>query len=283
MITVFSDNVEIPVNKIEFSDGAITYKLDSLRPDAQYIAVNVCPITPVNLVREELIILMDCIYQLVVEGYFDHNVPMTLNLPYLPYGRADRRFETGNPIPLENFLYFLENLGGFDEILVCDIHNKSAIEGFDLPIIEKTQLECYKDSLPQDFNTEYDFVLAPDKGSVEKAASIALHLGIPVYNCGKERDISTGKIIHSTLPENVDFTGKKVLIPDDLMDGGFTFIKLAEQLKTVGTEQVDLYVTHLIASKGLDCFKGLLDNIYFYQTVGKYVNREDVRIYNENN
>ncbi len=281
MITVFSNNVEIPVNKVEFSDGAITYKLDSLQPDAQYISVNVCPTTPVSLVREELTILMDCIYQLVVEDYFDHNVPMTLNLPYLPYGRADRRFETGNPIPLENFLYFLEDLGGFDEILVCDIHNKSAIEGFDLPIIEKSQLECYKSSLPQDFNTKYDFVLAPDKGSVEKAASIALHLGIPVYNCGKERDLSTGKIIRSTLPENVDFTGKKVLIPDDLCDGNYTFYSLSKLLKESGAKQVDLYVTHMIGSKGLDNLKGLVDNIYCYQTVGKFLNKEDIWRFNE--
>jgi len=37
MITVFSNNKEIPVNKVEFSDGAITYKLDELKPDAKYI------------------------------------------------------------------------------------------------------------------------------------------------------------------------------------------------------------------------------------------------------
>ncbi len=37
MITVFSDNKEIPVNKVEFSDGAITYKLDELKPNARYI------------------------------------------------------------------------------------------------------------------------------------------------------------------------------------------------------------------------------------------------------
>lgn len=281
MITVFSDNVEIPVNKVEFSDGAITYKLDELKPDAQYIAVNVCPTTPVNLVREELTILVDGIYQLVIEDYFNNNVPMTLNLPYLPYGRADRRFETGNPIPLENFLYFLENLGGFDEILVCDIHNKSAIESFDLPIIEKTQLECYKSSLPQDFNTEYDFVLAPDKGSVRKAASIAAYLKLPMYNCGKERDISTGKIIRSTLPESVDFTGKKVLIPDDLCDGNYTFYALSKLLKEVGAKQVDLYVTHMIGSKGLNNLKGLVDNIYCYQTVGKFLNKEDIWRFNE--
>jgi ribose-phosphate pyrophosphokinase len=52
-------------------------------------------------------------------------------------------------------------------------------------------------------------------------------------------------------------------------DGLFSFIKIAEQLKAAGAKQVDLYVTHLIASKGLDVLKGLVDNVYCYQTVGK--------------
>ena len=51
MITVFSDNKEIPVNKVEFSDGAITYKLDELNPEARYISINVDPSTKVNLIR----------------------------------------------------------------------------------------------------------------------------------------------------------------------------------------------------------------------------------------
>lgn len=284
MIKVFSNNVEIPVNRLEFSDGALTFKLDTLPKDARYISVKVCPTTPVNLIREEILLITECIYELGQENHFEGgNVSLYLDMPYLPYGRADRKFEQGNPIPLRSFLYTLEDIGGFDEIYVCDIHNKSATLGFDLNIIEKTQLECYKESLPQDFETEYDFVLAPDKGSVEKAASIASHLGLDVYNCGKERDISTGKILRSTLPDDVDFTDKKVLIPDDLMDGGFTFIKLAEQLNNSGVTQVDLYVTHLIASKGLDCLKGLIDNIYCHHIVGNYVTKEAIWRYNDTN
>lgn len=116
-------------------------------------------------------------------------------MPYLPYGRADRKFEKGNPNPLRSFLWTLEDIGGFDEINICDIHNNKALEGFNLPIKEKTQLSCYNASLPLNFKTDYDIILAPDKGSVDKAATIAEHLEVDVHNCGKERDVSTGQII----------------------------------------------------------------------------------------
>lgn len=282
MIKVFSNNIEIPVNRLEFSDGALTFKLDQLPKDANYISVRVCPSTPVKIVREELLLITECIYQLSQENYFlNGNVPLYLDMPYLPYGRADRRFEKGNPLPLNGFLHTLDYIGGFDVIYVCDIHNKAALYGFDLNIVEKSQLECYKASLPQGFDTEYDIILAPDKGSVEKAADIACYLKKSVYNCGKERDISTGKVIRSTLPNGVDFKGKKVLIPDDLCDGNYTFYSLSKLLKEAGAKQVDLYVTHMIGSKGLSNIVGLIDKIYYYHIVGTYLTKDCILKFNE--
>lgn len=281
MITVFSNNQEVQVNRLQFSDGALTFKLEDMPKDARYISIKVCPTTPVYLIREELLLITECIWGLAQEDHFGRNVPMYLELPYLPYARADRKFEHGNPVPLHSFLNTLDYICGFDEIYICDIHNKSAVEGFNLNIIEKTQLECFKTSLPQDFDTKYDLVLAPDKGSVEKARSIADYLEIPVYNCGKDRDISTGKIICSTLPDGVDFTGKTVLIPDDLCDGNYTFYQLSKLLKERGAAQIDLYVTHMIGAKGLGNLKGLIDNIYCHHIVGSYLTKEDIWRYNE--
>lgn len=284
MVTVFADNKEIPVNMVEFSDGALTFKLDELPDNPRYISVNVCPTTPVYRVLEELNTLIGCF------GELDLHLGGTnyyLNLPYLPYGRADRVFEKGNPNSLKMFLLSLNELGWFDEINVCDIHNKSSVDDIcdeyelNLNIVEKSQLECFKSSVTHDFNTKYDMVLAPDKGAVTKAQTIADHLGTPVYNCGKERDISTGKVIKTLLPD-VDFTGKVVLIPDDLMDGGFTFYALAKLLKDAGAKQVDLYVTHMIGAKGLDSLKGLIDNVYCYNTVGGYLTKQDVTNFNLN-
>lgn len=274
-IKIMCDNKSIPVNMLEFSDGALTCKLEELPENPRYISVHVLPSTPVYRVREELEIVLDAIH-LNTTGYGK----MYINIDYLPYARADRKFEDGNGIPLLNFLDWVR--GKYNTkvcINICDIHNPKTLDKYSY-INNKTQLQCFKESIAFDFKTNYDYIVAPDKGAVEKANTFAEHFETEIGYCEKVRDISTGQIIKSQLPE-LDFKDKVVLIPDDLCDGGFTFIKLAEQLKSAGAKQVDLYVTHLIASKGLDTFTGLIDNIYCYHTVGNYVNKEGVRIFNE--
>lgn len=283
MITVFVDNKEVPVNMVEFSDGALTFKLDQMPTDPSYISINVDPSTPVYRVREEIILIVEALGGLVEDGYLVSDgepKKFILNLPYLPYARCDRRFEKGNPVALESFLN-TEHLELFNEIHICDIHNMKALEDFhSLSIIEKPQLECFKSSLPQDFVNDYDLVVSPDVGATEKAKTIADYLGVDIIYATKVRDVSTGKLVDMTLPEGYDLQGKKVLIPDDIFDGGSTFLWLAGLLRSQGASEVDLYVTHLIASKGLKCCKGKIDKLICYQTVAGYINKQNVTDFN---
>lgn len=274
-IKIMSDNKEISVNMLEFSDGALTCKLEGLSEEPKYIAVNVLPDTHAYRVREELEIVLDAIRH-NTKGYSN----LIINIDYLPYARADRKFEEGNGIPLLNFLDWLRSKYRTNvNINICDIHNPKVLKQYPY-IYNKPQLQCFKESVAFDFETKYDYIVAPDKGAVEKANTFAEHFETEIGYCEKVRDVSTGKIIKSELPP-LDFKDKVVLIPDDLFDYGGTFIKLAEQLKYAGAKQVDLYVTHLIAAGGLAKCKGLIDNIYCYHTVSNYVNKEDVRIFNE--
>lgn len=285
MITVFSNNKEIPVNKVTFSDGAITYKLDQLPAEPDYICVTVDPSTPVKDVREEVNMIISCMENFYGEDYlYSEGSKIELYLPYLCYGRADRVFEKGNPSPLYDFLEWLD-INYFKEIRVCDIHNSKILDEYTtlseelLPIKEKTQLQCFKDSLSYDTVKDWDVVVAPDKGAVEKSKTIAEYLGVPCVFANKVRDISTGKLTEMTLPE-YDFTGKKVLIPDDICDKAGTHLWLASKLKNVGAEHVTLYATHLILPERFEKFGNEIDKILFHHCVGGYVNREDVMRFN---
>ena len=95
----------------------------------------------------------------------------------------------------------------------------------------------------------------------------------------KVRDVSTGKLTEMNLPE-YDFTGKKVLVPDDIFDNGGTLVWLGDLLKKAGAMEVELYITHLIAPNGLKHLTGVIDKVYCYQTVAGYINKQTVLDFN---
>ena len=184
-----------------------------------------------------------------------------------------------------SFLNTLDDIGGFDEIHVSDIHNREAVDelifrhGLDLNIIEKDQLSCFKESLSFDTVKDWDVVVSPDKGAIEKAKTIADCLGVECVFANKVREVSTGKLVEVNLPD-YDFKDKKVLIPDDISDKSGTHMWLADLLKEKGAKQVDLYVTHAILPEGLKELGKHIDNLYVYQTVGGYINKEDIMKFN---
>ena len=277
MLALVIEGQKYDVNWVEFSDGALTCKVENLPREADYIWITVDPSTPCKQVIEELELLWDALNSVNYKG-------INLNMPYLPYARADRKFEDGNPEPLALFLFKLAALP-FDDILIADVHNPESLSPdkntYTSNIKNKSQLECFKDSLPSGTNMrQWSAVISPDKGAVLKAHTVADYLKVPVLCADKERDISTGRITKTTLPDiGIKTPNPRVLICDDIFDGGGTFIPLCEELGK-RDYKVDLYITHLIAAKGLDILKGLVDNIYFYHVVGNYINDKHVLDFN---
>ena len=281
MIRLIGDNKVIPIKWIEFSDGALTCKLE-VEEGARWRSChfNVDPVTPVKQIIEEIKLSFDALNNLNIkaESY-------ELHLPYLPYARADRVFEIGNPNPLECFLKYLDSFN-FDTVTCHDPHNLSAVQNVlgritsNFCLKHVSQLSCFQYSCKRHngYAQKWDYVISPDKGAKDKAKSIAYMLGIPVVQASKKRDISTGHIVKTDLDSTLR-AGSRVIICDDILDGGGTFIPLAECLKSQGCT-VDLYVTHLIASKGLEVFKGVIEKMYCYQTVSNYVNKQDVINFN---
>jgi ribose-phosphate pyrophosphokinase len=79
-----------------------------------------------------------------------------------------------------------------------------------------------------------------------------------------------------------DLTGQCAIISDDICDGGYTFIKIAEQLKAKGAERIVLFVTHGIFSKGLEVFDGLVDEVITTNSLPQQTN-EKLRVINFDN
>jgi ribose-phosphate pyrophosphokinase len=184
-----------------------------------------------------------------------------LNLHYVPYGRQDRVCNTGEAFSVKVMANLINNLN-FDEVVIYDPHSDvtSALLKNCHVVDHKS---CFLTAISEATKTmpKYDAVVAPDSGATKKAFDLAKYMGVDLIQAMKIRDTASGQIIRTDVIAD-DLTGKRLLISDDLCDGGFTFLKLAEKLREQGAEKIDLYITHGIFSKGKDVFGDLIDNVY---------------------
>jgi len=195
------------------------------------------------------------------------NVPRVLILPYLPGARADKVPTRGAAV----YADFLCGLG-FSQIISVDPHS-SAMPGFFESISGskwKSPLTVYpferiimrvvgNHGVADTYQHPYVGVIAPDKGAVRRSTRAANVLRVPVFLAEKTRDFTTGKLSGFTC-EDLPAKGK-LLIVDDICDGGGTFNGLAETIN-IGKDRLDLWVTHGIFSKGIATLSENFGKIY---------------------
>lgn len=281
MLQLIADNKVVDIRRIQYSDGAVGFDLGDFPINTKSVVISVDPTFKVSGLLDELNQLLPTIHYVKQDCDFE----VELFIPYLPYARADRRFcMRGN----SGLQYFINEMScnQIYKLTTVDPHNLSALQELcydaGIKLEYTTQLQAFIQTMKREHispHKEWDIVIAPDKGAKDKAAEIANYYNIPLICCTKERDVSTGKLSNPVVPERVD--GVKCLIVDDLMDGGYTYIQLAQELYKQGATFIDLYVTHLIAAKGLDVLTNSIHKLYTYQTCCGYVTMQDVQKFNK--
>lgn len=162
-------------------------------------------------------------------------------LPYLPAARADRGVPFGAKV-------YAELINGFalDQVIVFDPHsevapaliNNAKVIG-SAPYVRRAAIGRVSD--------DHDFVgvIAPDAGAVRRAQAAATALHLPLYLAEKHRDFATGRLSGfscAPLPAN-----GRLLVVDDICDGGGTFRGLAEATG-LPRERLALFVSHGVFS-----------------------------------
>jgi ribose-phosphate pyrophosphokinase len=193
------------------------------------------------------------------------DIPISLFIPYIPYGRQDRPMIEGEPFSLKVFAEILK-IGRFFKVLTIDPHSDVTPALIDnLKILPQTFLKDAKKDIEKNFG---EFVLvSPDGGALKKIYKQAQYIDYKgeIICANKNRDVSTGKILNTEINTqqgyglNPDLT---YWIQDDICDGGRTFIELAKLLRQFGAKHVVLSVSHGIFSKGEEELKKHLDKIY---------------------
>jgi|SRR6185295_10777121 len=160
-----------------------------------------------------------------------------LELPYLPYARQDKSVTNDATFALFPFARLLNSLN-FDKIRVFDPHNveltKHLFDRIEVVMPDVQAIVKKVKALP----------VYPDLGAAKRydAPSKALR-------CEKVREPLTGAITGIKVIGKVKRTS--YIIIDDICDGGRTFIEVAKKLYDAGAEEVHLYTSHGIFSKGL--------------------------------
>jgi len=188
---------------------------------------------------------------------------VVLALPYIPAARADR----GAPFGAAVYGEFIAAIG-FDQIIVLDPHSPISVEWLNGGYDAVTPLRL-PGLVAKAVQGSYVGVIAPDKGAVARASSIAGELDVPLFRAEKTRDFETGKLSGYELLDELPKTGR-LLVVDDIFDGGGTFGLLADAAG-LPPERLDLWVSHGIFSKGFEITKRF-GNVY---TTNSYFNPWD--------
>ena len=193
---------------------------------------------------------------LVLEAYF----------PYIPYARQDRVMVEGEPLSLKVFANLI-NTCRFKKVTVLDPHSDvSAALINNLKTVAPLFLHTAVTYIKNHHNPEQfaNFrLMVPDGGALKKSHALATFINYKheVLCANKVRDVGTGKILRTEAPA-FDYTGQVILIVDDILDGGRTFIELAKVLKALGAAAVYLAVSHAIVSHGETELARWLDKIF---------------------
>lgn len=165
-----------------------------------------------------------------------------LYIPYLPYSRQDKIVSNTSTFALNTFLTVLNTCGLFGRIITVDVHNAKLIEE-DGRIENIIPNEEINEIIEQE---NIDLICYPDKG----ASNRGYDLNRNGFSLDKVRNQLTGEIEGLKLTRPMNLKGLRILIVDDICDGGRTFIEASKLLYSLDAEEIMLYTSHGIYSKG---------------------------------
>lgn len=202
-----------------------------------------------------------------------------LILPYLPGARADR----GQPFGAWVYTDFITKLVSPNQTITLDPHSgvmprliQTSVDYNNLTVFPVERIIRDRLGDKGDYKRHpYVGVIAPDKGAVDRAQRAANVLGVPLYQAEKTRDFESGKLTGFTCEELPE--AGKLLLVDDICDGGGTFIGLA-QATGLTHDRLDLWVTHGIFSKGISELTYHFDHIYTTDSWGTEEDSEHLTV-----
>jgi ribose-phosphate pyrophosphokinase len=217
-----------------------------------------------------------------LDVHYNDSRYLQLEILYMPYSRMDRKIDYHEPT-LHTMLNYLKYLN-FNNYIVYDPHSNEELYTY-LGFHVVNQLKCTLGKVAYQNIHDHSLmyytrnnitVLAPDKGAEKKSLEVANYYDLPFMIALKVRDVITGDITNTQILGNV--IGKNLFIFDDIIDGGATFIELAKIAKANGANDLYLYATHGIFSKGTLELEKYFKHIFVYHTFMKECDSKNITV-----
>lgn len=251
--TNLAPHVTVQVKQFQFPGGEIGVDINfdgdfSTEHKAERIWIDARMQTPGDIMA--LVMTVDALRRA-----YHHVKDIALYMPYVPYARQDRVCNRGESLSIAAFAKIINSLG-FSTVEIIDPHSPVTPALIDRCVVTE-QYDVFHEIYP---SWREVYIVAPDAGATKKCEDFAKRVGAAgVITCSKTRELSTGKITGLTCEAAV--SGLKLLVLDDICDGGRTFIELSD-LFDKKAAKLDLAVTHGIFSKGVECVLVKYDHVY---------------------
>lgn len=231
-----ADYIGFPLGTLElkrFSDGEIWAKYkENIRGRDVFIIQSTQPPAE-NLM--ELLILIDAASRASAKR-------VTAVIPYFGYARQDRKDQPRVAITAKLVANLL-TVAGSNRIITMDLHAAQIQGFFDIPFdhlyASPVFTSVFKD-MPDDL-----VMVSPDMGGIKLARSYARRLNTHIVVLDKRRP---GHNLSEVMHVIGDVEGINVLLVDDLIDTGGTFVSAIDALKKHGAKKVYGTITHPLLS-----------------------------------
>ena len=207
-----------------FSDGEIQVSIqESVRGSDVYVVQSTS--SPVNRNLMELLIMMDA-FRRASAGR------ITAVIPYYGYARQDRKSRARDPITAKLVADLIVTAGA-DRVLTMDLHAAQIQGFFDIPVDNLYGAPLFATHYLRRFGygREDMVVVSPDVGSVARARSFAMKMGLGLAIVDKRREKANSSEVMNIIG-NVE--GKTCLLLDDMVDTAGSLCHAADALVEIG-------------------------------------------------
>ena len=207
-----------------FADGECSISINEpVRGVDVFIVQSTCK--PVNDSLMELLVMIDAMKRASAGR-------ITAVIPYFGYARQDRKAKGRDPISAKLVANLL-TVAGADRVLTMDLHAAQIQGFFDIPVDNLYGAPLFATHYLRRFGygREDMVVVSPDVGSVARARSSAMKMGLGLAIVDKRREKANSSEVMNIIG-NVE--GKTCLLLDDMVDTAGSLCGAAKAIVEVG-------------------------------------------------